>query len=351
MIPRIDIVVGGQFGSEAKGHVCEILAKRQEYLTWNIRVGGPNAGHTTYDREGNRFPFRHLPVSCVHNDHPLLLGPGSEIDLEVLEAEFQMVEAAGHDSVRHRTWLHAQATILTPGNREYEQHTGMQRRMGSTAKGIGAARADRIMRHAPIVSDVADDVIGMGCSIHHGGFGSRHLDVLIEGTQGYGLGLHAGWYPFCTSGDCRSIDFLAQSGIVPGNRPVHTWVVYRTFPIRVAGNSGPMHDELTWEYLAQTSDGYIEPEITTVTRKTRRIGSWDHRLALDALWANGGPSPYLHPVLAFVDYLDPDLAGCTSLDDLRTSPAYTTICEWEDRLGIQFELLMTGPRTHIWRNQ
>ena len=38
----VDVVVGGQYGSEGKGNVCAYLARDYEVL---VRVGGPNAGH------------------------------------------------------------------------------------------------------------------------------------------------------------------------------------------------------------------------------------------------------------------------------------------------------------------
>lgn len=40
--PLVDIAVGGQYGSEGKGHVCSYLASSYDML---VRVGGPNAGH------------------------------------------------------------------------------------------------------------------------------------------------------------------------------------------------------------------------------------------------------------------------------------------------------------------
>jgi len=38
----VDVLVGGQFGSEGKGNVSSYLADEYDYL---VRVGGPNAGH------------------------------------------------------------------------------------------------------------------------------------------------------------------------------------------------------------------------------------------------------------------------------------------------------------------
>jgi adenylosuccinate synthase len=45
----VDVLVGGQYGSEGKGHVAAYLAKEYDVL---IRVGGPNAGHTVLGATG-----------------------------------------------------------------------------------------------------------------------------------------------------------------------------------------------------------------------------------------------------------------------------------------------------------
>lgn len=344
------VVVGGQFGSEAKGHVCQVLAtellkKKNDY---HVRVGGPNAGHTVYDKHGQKFAFRHLPVAAVLNGSPLLIGPGSEVDFEVLSGELDLCERLGHTTVRSRLRVHSEATILGPEHKDAEQWNQLRDRLGSTAKGIGAARAARLWRQAERVGDRPEEVFRLGAQVYSDHFVRLENRVLIEGTQGYGLGLHAGFYPFCTSGDCRNVDFVAQSGF-PWRPLTFTWVVYRTHPIRVAGNSGQLYRETSWEQLSDDTGGYVQPEQTTVTKLTRRVGYWDQALANEALRANGGPSSLVFPVLSFVDYLDPDLAGCTSLSDLQSSPVWSTITDWESRLGSEFSLFLTGPQSHVWR--
>jgi adenylosuccinate synthase len=42
----VDVVVGGQYGSEGKGQIVAHLAKEYDLL---IRVGGPNAGHSVFE--------------------------------------------------------------------------------------------------------------------------------------------------------------------------------------------------------------------------------------------------------------------------------------------------------------
>jgi len=314
---NLHVVVGGQYGSEAKGHVTGWLAK-SPHVGAVVRVAGPNAGHTAY-HDGVGFALRQIPCAAVTNrDCRLVIAAGSEIDPDVLYGEINQLEAAGIP-VRDRLWIDPEATVITDDHKQAEAKlTG---RIGSTAKGIGAARSDRLMRTAmtweewykslPRDGDMDDMSINMvpTTPMLYSAF-SSDKDVIIEGTQGFGLGLHAGEYPYCTSSDCRAIDFLAMTGLSPWapNIELQVWPVFRTYPIRVAGNSGPMYRELTWEELATRTNGYIKPERTTVTKKIRRIGEWDATLAYRAMVANGWPSDRIHPVLTFVDYVFPELA-------------------------------------------
>jgi adenylosuccinate synthase len=56
--PLVDVLVGGEYGSEGKGHVASYLAKEYDLL---IRVGGPNAGHKVMLESGSL----HAPPAAV----------------------------------------------------------------------------------------------------------------------------------------------------------------------------------------------------------------------------------------------------------------------------------------------
>ena len=339
----IIVVAGGQFGSEAKGHVASILERRYQPAV-SVRVGGPNAGHTVIDHEGDRYPLRHLPVAAIANPTSILyLAPGSEIDPAVLAEELDWIPSA-----RERVVVSPQATVISEIHRRLEGGNDgpLQRRIGSTGKGVGAARSDRILRVPGILVQDCEELFTEDLGVRVQTLPAAGGDVLIEGTQGYGLGLHAGFYPYCTSGDCRPVDFVAQSGIPPSGF-IESWLVFRTYPIRVAGNSGPLANEVSWEWMARQTGGYAQPEHTTVTKKIRRIGLWDPKLARDAVLAAG---PGVRLALTFVDYLDPRLGGSNDWAALlASSKAWPWIGEVEAELGKQFGLFTTGPHSHIWR--
>jgi adenylosuccinate synthase len=54
----------------------------------------------------------------------------------------------------------------------------------------------------------------------------------------------------------------------------------------VAGKSGPLRDELTWEEVGNRTGKEDLKEFTTVTQKLRRVGEFDAHLAKRAVSAN-----------------------------------------------------------------
>lgn len=341
------VVVGGQFGSEGKGAAVGAMMAGGFANEWAaVRVAGPNAGHTiyTYDPEPRKVVVRSVPAAVVKPGVDLFIGPGSEIDVGVLASEMARLSEF---KVAERLVIHPQATILEPKHAQEEGGNDgpMQNRIGSTGKGVGAARADRIMRTAQLARDLYDLPAQ---TITHSGYLDwlGHRNVLIEGTQGYGLGLHAGFYPFCTSSDCTAIDFLSMAGLSPWEYDVKVWLVVRTYPIRVAGNSGPLPFETTWEALADRTDGYVQPEYTTVTKKLRRVAEYDPDLVADAVRANGG-SLRTSIMLMFLDYIDPEVAGVT--DDERLTPkARRFISMVESTSGADVDYVGTSPHSGVW---
>jgi adenylosuccinate synthase len=138
---RLMVVVGGQYGSEAKGAVTARLAA-DSASPLVVRVGGPNAGHTVVDR-GREWKLRHVPVGFVNPRAMLALAAGSEINAEVLYSEINALEDAGYE-IANRLHVDPQATLLENSHIEQEEGSTLNKRLGSTAKGVGAARSDRV---------------------------------------------------------------------------------------------------------------------------------------------------------------------------------------------------------------
>jgi adenylosuccinate synthase len=172
---------------------------------------------------------------------------------------------------------------------------------------------------------------------------SVYQHTIVEGTQGFGLGLHAGYYPNCTSSDCRASDFLAMAGISPWQADdIKVHVVARIYPIRIAGNSGPLMNEVSWEQLG------LPEEFTTVTKKVRRVGMPDWPLVERAVRANGG-APVVRVALTMLDQLMPAIADKMVLaEDCGEEPfrqAVEVIREIQHEVGAPIEWVTTGPNT------
>lgn len=333
----LHIVAGGQFGSEGKGAFTAALTKTLRAPTL-IRVAGPNAGHTAIGSRGRKFAFRQIPVGAII-DHvsTVIIGQGSEIDPDVLFDEIDLMQTHGIP-ILDRLIVDPMATVIEQAHKDIENSITT----GTTGKGIGAARAQRLLRRSRTVKQywpdgatfriedtlpILRDKIALG------------RDLIIEGTQGYGLGMHTRFYPYSTSSNTRPGDFLAMTGLQPWECPrIVPWLVFRAHPIRIAGNSGPLEYETSWETIGQAT------EYTTVTKKPRRVGEWDQFLAEEAMRAAGG-APRVHTAFMFLDYDHPQFRGATEVTE-ELGKTMAEICE---ATGILFSFAGTGPDTGVWR--
>jgi adenylosuccinate synthase len=290
----VTALVGLQYGSEGKGHLAHLLASLTDAA---VRTGGPNAGHTLTHR-GTTYKLRQLPCAFVNPAALLLIGPGGLVAPSVLAAEVSTVEADGYP-LAGRLFVHENAGLIEDRHRKAEHDAGLSDRLGSTGEGVGAATADRALRILPTAGEQpaalppAATVLPAGdyLDLVHGLYDSGG-SILLEGTQGTHLSLYHGLYPNVTSRDVTAASLAGAAGIAPGM--VDTVVgVARAFPIRVAGNSGPLPHETDFQALA------VPEERTTVTNRVRRIARFDPVGFRRAVKLNR-PT---HLALTFGDYL------------------------------------------------
>jgi adenylosuccinate synthase len=329
----ITVIVGGQYGSEGKGKIAAYLAPSFQHA---VRTGGPNAGHTVQNGNSS-IVLRHLPCAVVSKHVKLYLGAGALIDVKVL-----MQEISENAVSPNRLSIDPNAAIINPAHLASEAR--LVERIGSTGKGVGAAVAAKVMRDndlelaagirelKPYLADVSEQ---LDSALR------RNEDVLLEGTQGIGLSLHHGQFPHVTSRDITAGTLCGEAGLGPTyvSRVV---MVVRTYPIRVAGPSGPLRDEIDWPTVTKES-GYSTPlvELTTVTQKVRRVGRFD----LDAVRKAVRLTSATDIALTFADYLDSNARNCRSFDMLpRKIKDFVKFIE--DGIGVRVSLIGTGPETN-----
>ena len=315
----ISIVVGGQFGSEGKGKVALHLAREFGNRALIVRVGGSNSGHTAYNSTGEKHALRQLPAGGV-DGNPMLIAPGSYLDVDVLMSEIEDIGATP-DSL----FIDEYAKLITCAHKRWERSSDLVEGIGSTASGTGAAVLGSIARKSPnldLQSPRAKDDERLKPflkSTHE--IMDRHLReggrIIVEGTQGYGLSLNHGEWPYVTSRDTTAAAFLSEIGRAPSDVD-DVVLVIRSYPIRVAGNSGHLPHEITWEKVRKQSGAERDlTERTTVTKKIRRVGEFDEEIVKKAIAANG---PH-RIVLNHVDFIDvrarDGVIGSQARDDVR----------------------------------
>jgi adenylosuccinate synthase len=285
-----DCVLGGQFGSEGKGAAAAWLAhqlhrqgKGYDVVTTNA---SSQAGHTAI-HQGRTFVTRHLPTApLICGGSEVYLNAGCAIDPDVLEQEIKDYDYLAQCS---NFGIHPNAAIIDGSciAAENRDDHGVAR-IGSTRKGVGEAISRKVLRSGAVAADhpyLKQFVVrvDLNAAMRSGN------TLLIEIPQGYGLSLNGPFYPYCTSRDCSIMQALSDAHLHPVFHG-STLLVLRTYPIRVGGTSGGGYvdqEETNWHDLR------LEPEITTVTKRVRRVFTWSHLQTEAAIGASRPDLIYL----------------------------------------------------------
>jgi adenylosuccinate synthase len=330
--PCVDVILGGQYGSEGKGNIAYHLAPEYDLL---IRVGGPNAAHKVPLPSGDFTHFL-LPSGTQNGEAKLLLGPGAVLDVEEL-----FDEIARSDVDDDRLAIDPQAMIIEAFDKEKERE--LRERIGSTASGAGEATARRVVRSKDVrlARDVPElePYIRLASDILETAYVTR-ARIMLEGAQGSGLSLYHGRYPHVTSRDTNVSGCLAEAGIPPA-RVRRTVLVVRSYLIRVAGPSGYMTTELEWREIegrANLPPGTLaERELTSKTKTLRRVGEFEWDLVRKAALLNA-PTDI---ALTFADYLAAENREAWRFEQLN-KPTLQFIDELERVTGARVSLISVG---------
>ena len=341
---KLIVIIGMQYGSEGKGAIASHISP---VVGMGIRSGAANAGHTIFYKN-RKFVMRQIPVNWINPKAKLVIAAGSLVSPEVLLNEIE--EISKFSDIKDRLFIDGRAHIITQEHIQAEQKTDLASRIGSCSaisrEGIGMAAAAKVLRESSCVQAkdfpefklyIADTVDLINTHLEDGGW------AVLEGTQGFGLSIDHGHFPFVTSRDVSVGALVASVGLVSHGFCTEVVGVTRTYPIRVAGNSGPFGEgsqEITWEEVARRSKSSRKIiEKTSVTNKIRRVATFSKKEFLRACRVNR-PTRI---ALTFADYLDASIYETKVISD----PVRDFVAMIEDLSSVPVSFIKTGPRTVI----
>ena len=348
----VTIVTGGHFGDEGKGKIVSYLALKDKPDIVARAGVGPNAGHTVY-KDGKEFGLRMVPCGFVNDSSRLMIGAGVLINPEVFLKE---VDITG---IKDRIFLDKRCAIIEEKHRtEDTSNSFLKEKVGTTGSGCGPANAERANRTIKLAKDIpelepylADVPLEVNSAIDAG------KEVLLEASQGFGLSLFYGTYPFVTSKDTSASMAAVDIGIGP-TKVDRVMVIYKAYTTRVG--EGALNTLITeenidkypmWKEVLQDAkkkgidEGTVNETLAeylgekgTVTQRRRRIGDFDIELAKYAAMVNGATDI----VIACLDKIFPECYKVTEYDKL-SERAKDHVKKIESGIGIKASLISTGP--------
>lgn len=395
------VVVGTQWGDEAKGKIVDLLAQEADVV---VRYGGgSNAGHTV--TVGDLVLKLHLIPSGILNPRArCVMADGMVIDPTVLVRELEGLERMGIDT----GGLHVSpnAHVILPYHQEIdrlEEERKQGARLGTTMQGVGPAYQDKAHRSGLRIGDLIspkrlaarlDAVLPEKNFLIAQFYGGRPLsrdtilerllpcgeriarhvsdtaalvyravasgeNVVFEGAQGTMLDIDHGTYPYVTSSHPVAGGACIGTGIGP--RAIDTVIgVVKAYTTRVGAGDFPT------ELFDETGDRIRERgrEYGTTTGRPRRIGwldtvclryaarvnslDWIAISLLDVL--SGFPALCVCTAYEVDGEIYPELPAERELV-ARARPIYEELPGWGEEIGdvTRFEALPLAAQRYVRR--
>lgn len=336
------ILVGCQCGDEGKGKFTDVFSRGAAAV---VRYqGGPHTGHTVV-ADDRIYRFIQLPTG-INRGAKGILGNGCVIDPAALAHEIEEFGGLAPEQLLISEIAH----VIMPYHRLQDQAmerwrgdtlatsaaTGFRTgagQLGSTKRGVGPCREDKIARLGLRMIDLLDEptlrerlarilplklallrrvfdmspedlaaedldldrlvtryhALGQRFAPHLGDVSAalaaarRRGDYLVyEGAQSVALDIEHGTYPYCSSGYSAAGGVTVGTGSPPGT-PFTVIGVAKAYMTQVGG--GPLPTEVTGalaDHLVQRGQ-----EIGTVTGRRRRVGWFDMPFLRRAIQVDG----------------------------------------------------------------
>ena len=185
----LTVVVGGQFGLEAKAPVVGFMASGYDVV---VKAGIPEYADGIY--VGEEFYLSpNLPSGWIHKDCYLIIGPGAVIDIRAFREEVDIAENLGL-SLKGRLSVDRNVSVVS----DKPDHT---------LKMIGKqVTADEFPELDPYIDDTVETLnllIG------------DEKSVLVEGVGGAMISMDHGYYPKCGPRNFTASSVISDVGIPP----------------------------------------------------------------------------------------------------------------------------------------
>jgi adenylosuccinate synthase len=145
------IVLGSQWGDEGKGKIVDMLSSKMDMV---VRFqGGANAGHTIV-ADGKEYVLHLIPGGVISGKAVNVIGNGCVVDPIIMAEELKYLEEQEVPFSPEKLIVSAQAHMVTPIHRYLDKV--LNKKIGTTGRGIGPAYADKIHRTGIRMETVLD---------------------------------------------------------------------------------------------------------------------------------------------------------------------------------------------------
>ena len=308
------IVLGAQWGDEAKGKMTDYLAEEANVV---VRYqGGNNAGHTVEVGE-KQYKLHLIPSGILHDEKLNVIGNGVVVDPKAFFTEIDYLKEEGVKVTPEKLIVSDRAHVIMPYHKvldKLKEKARGKNDIGTTGKGIGPCYTDKFERCGIRFCDLIDkevfkeklkDNIEMKNKYIVNVLGGEPLSfeeiyeeyskygeklkhfvkdtsvrvyneikedktVLFEGAQGMLLDIDYGTYPYVTSSNTTAGGVANGVGIGP-NMITNAVGIAKAYTTRVG--KGPFPTELedeTGEWIREKGHEY-----GVTTGRSRRCGWLD----------------------------------------------------------------------------
>lgn len=271
----------GSWGSGGKGKISDYIASK-EFPDFAISHNSHNASHITVFDDGTQYKFNALPSSTSCKSTKVVMGADAAVHLNQLLKEIE-----DWNLTEDRLFLHPNLMVVTKEQIDWEVKNLAH--IGSTMSGVGAAKGQKVMRHASSLT--ASEVPELKKYLRN----TNKLVVdwlregqkgLLETAQGFDLSLDLTYdnngavdkfFPACTSRNINPAAFLGMS-FVPPQLTGSVILNLRSFPIRVGDNSNS-EGNIILKFADGSEKAYNETDIIdglTMTAEEFRTRSFEY---------------------------------------------------------------------------